>query len=213
MELTFALILNTLGTISFALSGCLLAGEKKADIIGFWFLAIVASIGGGTIRDLLLGIAPVFWIVSPYSIVIGSLTAFVSYWFLRDGPRLRNLVLWSDAIGLGFFAILGASIALNQDVSWFIAILLGTITAVGGGILRDLLAGIPTLVMRRDIYASACVLGVGLYLILLHYGVVRELAGTIGVITIVLLRGLAIRFRLELAGYGEKKPLKRRDQD
>ncbi len=217
MNFNFLLFLDIIGTIAFALSGCFVAAEKKADIIGFWLLAIVASIGGGTLRDLILGLAPVFWIKDPTALIISSLTAFAGYWFLKHGPRLRAFVLWTDAAGLAFFAILGASITLSTGAPWFIAVLLGTITAVGGGIIRDILAGLPTLVMRRDVYASACIIGILIYIATSRgwFGFVidRPVAAIISVLSIFALRGLAIILRLELGGYGDKKPLTRRRND
>lgn len=209
MELSFLSFLDVIGTIAFALSGCFVAAEKKADIIGFWLLAIVAGIGGGTIRDLILGLTPVFWVSDPISLIICTITAFASYWFLKHGPRLRALVLWTDAAGLAFFAILGASITLSTGAPWFIAVLLGTITAVGGGIIRDLLAGLPTLVMRRDVYASACIIGILIYIATSRgwfgFLIDRPIAAIISVVAIFIMRGLAIILRLQLRGYGEER--------
>lgn len=217
MEIGFLQILDVVGTIAFALSGCFVAAEKRADIIGFWFLAISAGIGGGTIRDCVLGLTPVFWIKDPTPLIVCSAVAFGSYWLLMNGPRLKALTLWADAAGLAFFAILGASITLATGAPWFIAVLLGTLTGVGGGIIRDLLAGIPTLILRKDVYASACVLGIVLYVSLLHgwYGVslTPALAGAIAVFFIFFLRAVAIYFRLEFGGYGEREALRRRKSD
>ncbi len=207
MEFGFLYILDVVGTIAFALSGCFVAAEKKADVIGFWLLAIVAGIGGGTIRDLTLGLTPVFWVIDPTSLLICTATAFASYWFLKHGPRLRALVLWTDAAGLAFFAILGASITLSTGAPWFIAVLLGTITGVGGGIIRDLLAGLPTLIMRRDVYASACIIGILIFISTSRgwFGFVldKPVSAIIAVIAIFIMRGLAIILRLQLRGYGE----------
>lgn len=217
MELNFLPLLDMVGTIAFALSGCFVAAEKRADLIGFWFLAIAAGIGGGTLRDCILGLTPVFWVRDPSTLIACSIVALGSYWFLQDGPRLRALTLWADAAGLAFFAVLGCSITLNTGAPWFIGVLLGTLTAVGGGIIRDVLAGIPTLVLRREVYASACVLGLLLYVGLLRnwYGMLIPVqwAGSASVAVIFILRALAIYFRLELAGYGEKSPLTRRRSD
>ncbi len=217
MEIGFLQILDMVGTIAFALSGCFVAAEKRADIIGFWFLAISAGIGGGTIRDCVLGLTPVFWVQDPTALVVCSVVALTAYWFLMDGPRLRALTLWADAAGLAFFAILGANITLQTGAPWFIAVLLGTLTGVGGGIIRDLLAGIPTLILRKDIYASACVLGIILYVSLLQgwYGftVGAATSGALAVAFIFGVRALAICFRLEFGGYGQKATLTRRRSD
>jgi len=217
MEIGFLQILDLVGTTAFALSGCFVAAEKRADIIGFWFLAISAGIGGGTIRDCVLGLTPVFWVKDPTSLIVCSIVAFSSYWLLINGPRLKALTLWADAAGLAFFAVLGASITLSAGAPWFIAVLLGTLTGVGGGIIRDLLAGIPTLILRKDVYASACVLGIILYVSLMHgwygFSLSAALSGTIAVLFIFILRATAIYFRLEFSGYGERETLRRRKSD
>lgn len=217
MVVNFLQLMDGFGTVAFALTGCLVAAEKKADLIGFWFLAITAGVGGGTIRDCVLGLAPVFWVKDPLPLIECSLVALGSYWFLKDGPLLRPALLWADAVGLAFFAILGATITLASGAPWFIAVLLGTLTAVGGGIIRDLLAGEPTLVLRRDVYASACVIGICLYVGQLQgwFGIVvpQDVALWLSALVIFTLRALAIHFRLELAGYGEARPFNRRKRD
>ena len=217
MHLDFLSLLNMIGTAAFALSGCFVAAEKRADLIGFWFLAIAAGIGGGTIRGCILGLTPVFWVIDASPLIVCSVVALGSYWFLKDGPRLRALTLWADAAGVAFFAVLGCSLTLATGAPWFIGVLLGTLTAVGGGIIRDVLAGIPTLVLRREVYASACVMGLLLYIGLLHnwYGLAfsSQSAAIVGVFVIFLLRALAIYFRLELRGYGEKQGFTRRRSD
>lgn len=217
MDVNFLQLLDGFGTIAFALTGCLVAAEKKADLIGFWFLAITTGVGGGTIRDCVLGLAPVFWVTDPTPLILCSLVAFGSYWLLHDGPRLRPALIWADAVGMAFFAVLGATISLGAGAPWFIAVLLGTLTAVGGGIIRDLLAGEPTLVLRREIYASACVIGIVLFIALvkgwLGFAMAQDAAMWLSALVIFGLRAAAIYFRLELAGYGENRPFNRRKND
>lgn len=213
----FLSLLDGIGTIAFALSGCLVAAKNRTDIIGFWFLAITAGIGGGTIRDCVLGLTPVFWVRDPLPLILCSLVALGSYWLLRDGARFRFLLIWADALGLAFFAISGAIITLQTGAPWFIAVLLGTLTGVGGGIVRDLLAGEPTLVLRREVYASACVGGILLYIVQIEgwagFTVPEAIAMWDSVLVIFVLRALAIHYRFELAGYGAKSPFTRRSSD
>lgn len=217
MMVNFLSLIDGLGTIAFALSGCVVAAKKRTDIIGFWFLAITAGIGGGTIRDCVLGLTPVFWVRDPTPLILCSLVALGSYWLLRDNTRFRFLLVWADALGLAFFAIAGSIITLQAGAPWFIAVLLGTLTGVGGGIVRDLLAGEPTLVLRREVYASACVAGILFYIAQIDgwagFTVSPEIAMWDSILVIFALRAIAIHYRFELSGFGEKSPITRRKSD
>lgn len=218
MELDFLRLLDGIGTVAFALTGCLVAARKRTDLVGFWFLAIVTGIGGGTIRDTVLGLTPVFWVRDPFPLILCSIIALGSFWLLRgEDKTFRSLLIWADALGLAFFAIVGATICLEVGAPWFIALLLGTITGVGGGLIRDMLAGEPTLVLRREIYASACVLGILAYIAQVEgwFGAVvdRDLAMWDSVAFIFIIRALAILSRFELPGYGEKPTHQRRKVD
>lgn len=218
MEFDFLRLLDGFGTIAFALTGCVVAARKHTDLVGFWFLAIVTGIGGGTVRDCVLGLAPVFWVKDPTPLILCSIVALGSFWLLRgEDKTFRSLLIWADALGLAFFAVVGATITLDSGAPWFIALLLGTITAVGGGLIRDMLAGEPTLVLRREIYASACVIGILAYIALVEgwFGgpLHRDLAIWVGFGFIFVIRALAIFSRYELPGYGESATLKRRKVD
>lgn len=155
--------LNILGIVVFAISGALAAGRRKMDPFGFAALATVTGIGGGTIRDVLLGVQPVNWINTPEIVVLTMLTGITVYFvahFLEPLATPRTgLLVWADAIGLAVFAVVGTERALSLDAPPVSAITMGMITAVGGGVLRDLLSSEPPLVLHREIYALAAVVG------------------------------------------------------
>ncbi|SEB99020.1 Uncharacterized membrane protein YeiH [Rhizobiales bacterium GAS191] len=156
--------LEWIGVAVFALTGALVAADKDMDPFGFALLATVTGVGGGTLRDLLLGIAPVFWVSDPTDILICiavSVAAFLAGESVqaasRDGAR-RRVVLIADAIGLCVFAVTGTVRSLVHGASPLVAIVLGVMTATFGGIIRDLLAGDVPLVLRREIYVTAAAL-------------------------------------------------------
>jgi uncharacterized membrane protein YeiH len=186
------------GVAVFAVSGALAAERKGLDIFGVIVIASVTAIGGGTVRDLLLNRHPIFWIADPhYLIVIAAaavLTAFTSGAF----PPPANALLVADALGLGLFTLSGALIAETAGLSPIIVVLMGTMTGAAGGVIRDLLTADIPLILRRDIYATAAIAGVALYLVLRALGMKQPWAFGIGMAAVVLLRLLAIQLRWQL---------------
>lgn len=183
----------------FAISGVLAAGRKHLDWLGVAVIAVVTAIGGGTLRDVLLDRNPIFWIADPtYLTVILAATAFTLFYVRLRIPNPRALLV-ADALGVAFFTIGGVQIAQQTGLSGLIAILMGTITGVAGGVARDVLcAEIPLILRRGNLYATATIVGAALYLVLGRLGVPRDPAGLIGMGTIVAVRLGAIIWRLEL---------------
>ncbi len=193
--------LDYAGVAVFAASGALAAARAKQTIVTFVFFAAVTGVGGGTLRDLLIG-APVFWVHrSDYLGVCIVAAALV--WLLRaDRWRLRTL-LWLDAVGLAAYAVIGAAKAASYGVPPVAQVAMGVLTASFGGIVRDLLANEPSILLRREIYVSAAALGAAVYVIAATLGVDPRLAGAAGVATGFALRALALGFDIALPGYRE----------
>jgi uncharacterized membrane protein YeiH len=151
--------LDYAGVFVFAATGALSASRKELDLIGFLFLAAVTGIGGGTLRDLVLGRVPVFWVLNPTYILVcavaGALVFFTAHLF---ESRYR-LLIWLDAIGLAAYCVMGAAKGMAATGSPTIAIVTGTLTATFGGILRDLLANEPSVLLRPEIYVTAALVG------------------------------------------------------
>lgn len=191
-------ILDLFGVVVFAISGALVAGRKEMDLLGVLVAAGVTAVGGGTLRDLLLGRSPVFWVGDPiYLIVIAGAalgTILYTRYFRVPGPAL----LLADAFGLSFFAISGARLAEQAEVSNLVVILMGTMTGVAGGMLRDVLAAKVPLILRKDIYATAAIVGCIVYLGLSHLGLPATVSVVVGMATIFLIRLVAIYQRLRL---------------
>lgn len=192
-------VLDLLGTAVFALSGALLAARLRQTFVTCAFFALVTGVGGGSIRDLLIG-APVFWVRDPWVSAV-CLAVAVAVWLTPrkwwEGPALE----WADAVGLGAYATLGTAKALAFGLPPVPAMLMGVITGCAGGIVRDVLAGRPSILMRPELYVTAAALSsvvcAGGYLLALPRGVTWAIAALAG----FALRGAAIRFSLALPGY------------
>lgn len=192
-------LLDLLGVAVFAASGALAAGRKRLDLLGVVVIAAVTAIGGGTIRDVLLDRHPVFWIDDPtYLVVIVAAALLTVGWAHFLQPPQDSLAI-ADALGLGFFTIGGAQIAEAADLSAIIVVLMGTITGVAGGVIRDVLTNeIPMILRRGQLYASAAIAGASLYLVLIAFGWDRTGGALVGMGTIVGLRLAAIVWGLRL---------------
>lgn len=183
----------------FAISGTLAAGRKSLDWLGVAVIAVVTAIGGGTLRDVLLDRHPIFWIADPtYLLVILGATAFTLVYVQLRIPAPRALFV-ADALGLAFFTIGGVQIAQQAGLAGLLAVLMGVITGVAGGMMRDVLcAEIPLILRRGQLYATSAIVGATLYLLLERAGVTRDAASLAGMAAIVVVRLAAILWRLEL---------------
>lgn len=181
------------GVAVFAATGALAASRKQLDIIGFVFLAAVTGIGGGTFRDLILGV-PVFWIGNRDYVLICTVVALVVFFGAHRVESRYKLLLWLDAIGLAVFAVMGAAKGMAITGSPAVSIVMGMLTACFGGILRDLLAGEPSVLLTPEIYVTAAIIGAAVY----TAGELLHLPGQIsypaGVLAAFAVRGGALKF-------------------
>lgn len=191
-------LLDLLGVAVFAISGALSAGRKGLDLLGVLVIAVVTAIGGGTLRDLLLDRHPIFWIADPTYLAVITVAALLAIVYVRLRPAPRNSLLIADAMGLALFTITGAGIAEGAGLPAIIVVLMGTITGVAGGVLRDVLSAEVPLILRRDIYATAAIAGASLYLLLQAAGVPRPASALLGMMAVAVLRLLAILRGLRL---------------
>ncbi len=187
-------LLDYAGVAVFAATGALAASRKQLDIIGFIFLAIIASVGGGTVRDVVLGQTPVFWVNQPDYLLVASGTAILVYFTAHLVWSRYLWLLWLDTIGLSAYCIIGAAKGLALGVPAPIAVVAGVMTATFGGILRDIVAGEPSVLMRPEIYVSAAVVGAAIYTVLISAGVPVAIAVIIGVACAFTARGGALYF-------------------
>jgi len=191
---------NFAGVFIFAATGALAASRRQLDIIGFIFLANITGIGGGTIRDLLLG-APVFWVIEPFYLLAGTSAAVIVYFTAHLVESRYRLLLWFDAVGMAAYTVVGAAKGLALGFGPSVAIVTGIFTATLGGILRDMVAGEPSVLMRREIYVSAALVGACLYVILERFGINPLFAGLSSALIAFVVRGGALYFGWNLPVY------------
>ena len=190
--------LQILGVAAFAASGAIAAIRRGMDVIGVTVLAVVTAVGGGTIRDVILGI-PVFWVKHPaYLAVCIIAAALIVIWMRFWKPPESSLGI-ADALGLGLFAIGGSQTARIAGVAPIIVILMGAITGVAGGVIRDILsAEVPTVFRQGELYASAAIIGTTLYVSLVWLGLSEPVAALIGMATVVIIRFASVLWHIEL---------------
>lgn len=192
---------NFAGVFIFAATGALAASRRELDIIGFIFLANLTGIGGGTIRDLILGDNPVFWTREPIYLLAGTLAAIVVYFTAHLFESRYRALLWCDAIGMSAYSVMGAAKGLTLGFSPFVAIVTGVFTATMGGVMRDIVAGEPSVVMRREIYLTAALAGACLYVILDYFSINPAVSAIIAATTAFIVRGGALYFGWKLPTY------------
>lgn len=194
--------LDMAGVAVFAISGALAAARAKQTIVTFAFFAAITGIGGGTLRDLLIG-APVFWVGRSDYLGV-CLIAAGAVWVLRADRWQLPALLWFDAVGMAAYAVIGAAKAGSYGLPPLPCIVMGVLSASFGGIIRDVLAGVPSILLRREIYVSAAALGAATYVLLVELGMAPLPAGLIGAAAGFTLRALAIGRGLALPGYRDE---------
>lgn len=198
-------LLDYAGVAVFAATGALAASRIRLDIVGFIFFAAITGVGGGTIRDLLLGKLPVFWIKQPLFIGICVLIAIVVFFSAHLVESRYRLLLWLDALGMAAYCVMGAMIGLEYGISPYAAIVTGISTATFGGIFRDVISGEKSVLLSDEIYISAALLGSSTFVFLVIMGVPQVVAVFIGVILAFSLRAAALLFGWRTPRYKPRK--------
>src|SRR3954471_24833861 len=192
-------VLDVFGIAVFAISGALLAAEKRQTPVTFIFFAVATGVGGGTLRDLLIG-APVFWVQSNATLLI-CIAAALIVWLTSRHRFAGRALLWFDAAGLAAYATYGSAKALSFGVAPVPAFAMGVLTACVGGIIRDVLAGEPSILMRPELYVTAAALAAGLFVGLSLLGVAASIAAAIAIFAAFVVRALAISRGWSLPAY------------
>lgn len=191
-------IIEVIGTIAFAISGTFNAMQRKLDPFGVLIIAFVTAIGGGTVRDLLIGDTPVAWMRDMQTCLIILFTALATMFFKTHVQKMKITLFLFDSLGLGLFTMVGILKGITFGLNPGICIALGTITGCFGGIIRDTLLNTIPLVFRREIYATACIAGGLLYFLLIYMKVESVVAKLSVVAFIFMLRIIAVKFKLSL---------------
>lgn len=194
------ILLDYLGVALFAATGALSASRKQLDIIGFLFLAGVTGIGGGTARDLILGVQ-VFWIAQTNYILVCAVTGGLVYFLAHLIESRYRLLIWLDAVALSAFSVFGAYKGLILSDSVVVAVVMGMFTATLGGILRDVLSGEPSVLMRQEIYVAAAMAGAGTFVAVITAGAAMGMAAAAGFVVALGVRSGALVFGWTLPSY------------
>ncbi len=196
MDLQYALEL--IGTFVFAISGALAVRDREHDLFGAGFTGFITAIGGGSLRDILLGAYPLVWIGDIfflYAILAGIFTAFI---FPKIMLKLRRTMFLFDTLGIGFFTVLGVEKSLSLGFRPEIAAIMGMFSAVMGGVIRDTLVNEIPILFRKEVYASACLAGAILYLLLNYFGLSRDINLLLSISVIIIIRLIAVKYKLSL---------------
>ena len=200
----FYFTIDILGTIAFAISGVLVAMEKKLDLFGVLIIAFVTAIGGGTLRDLLIGNTPVIWMRDSVYVITIIITVIVAILFVKQLKYLRKSLFLFDTIGIGLYTLVGVEKGIEAELLPIMCIALGTITASFGGVIRDILCNEIPVIFRKEIYATACILGGASYFLLNKLPIASNYAFVMAVLVVIILRILAVKFNIRLPNiYGD----------
>ncbi|MDH6355633.1 putative membrane protein YeiH [Dysgonomonas sp. PH5-45] len=196
-EIKLVDIIEFIGTFAFAISGIRLASAKKIDWFGALVVGFVTAIGGGTVRDLLIGVTP-FWMQSIVYLFATILAMGIVIYFKKYLVHLNNTFFWFDSIGLGLFVVVGAEKTMAMGFDPWVVIAMGTITGIMGGVIRDILINEIPIVFTQELYAVACIIGAGLFCILSSYNVPLNVNEVATAVTVFVVRFVANRFGIKL---------------
>jgi len=189
---TVLYFLDLLGTAAFAASGALAGVQRRMDLLGVVVLALVTAVGGGTVRDVLLGSVPPFCFKDENYLYLSIVIALLVFYFHHSLDFLKRPLLYFDALGLGTFLVIGTGKALAYDAGFLVAVMMGVTTATAGGVIRDVLSDQVPFILQKEIYATACIFGGILYYILYRLGMNESLVAVIAALVVVIIRVVAI---------------------
>ena len=198
LQENFTLLIELLGTVAFAMSGSFAAMQKRLDPFGVLIIAFITSVGGGTVRDLLLNV-PVFWMHNMLMCSVIFVTSMISMVFKSLEKKFKVTLFIFDSFGLGLFTIVGIQKGLSADLHPLICLTLGTITGCFGGIIRDILLNRIPLIFRKEIYATACIIGGSAFLLLVKYSSFKYvIVQVFTILLIVAIRTLAVKYQWQM---------------
>lgn len=196
--------LDIVGTFAFAISGVLIAMQKRMDVFGIFIIAFVTAVGGGTLRDMLIGKTPVGWMNDLNYVYTIAAAVIISIIFRKKLNKLRTSLFLFDTIGLGVFTIIGVEIGISADLHPIICIALGTMSASFGGVIRDILCNEIPVIFRKEIYATACILGGVTFFALRYFNLKEDLIYICTALMVIAIRLIVVKFRVQLPNVYQK---------
>lgn len=197
MEELITTVIELAGTFAFAISGIRLASRKQIDWFGAYLIGLVTAIGGGTVRDLLLDLTP-FWMLDSSYFLITGVALFAAVVFKHRLIKWRNTLFLFDTIGLGLFTVVGISKSMDLGLPFWVCIVMGTTTGAIGGVIRDVLLNEVPLLLRKDIYALACIAGGIVYFICLQFNLPRNVTELTAAMAVIIVRFIALKYHIHL---------------
>lgn len=204
MDFSLFTILDLLGTIAFAISGALAAMNRKLDLFGIFIIAFVTAIGGGTMRDALIGRTPVMWMEHTIYIYLIGVVTILAIIFRNKIYYLKTSLFLFDTIGLGIFTITGVETGIQNGLDPIICITLGAMTGTFGGVIRDILCNEIPVIFRKEIYATASIAGATIFILLYNLGMDTNLIYIITSLIIIVIRLVVVKFKISLPIYALK---------
>ena len=198
MQPSFIQIIDILGTFAFAVAGAFSAMEKRLDPFGVLVLSFVTAIGGGTLRDIMIGNLPVSWLKNDTAIIVIFFSAMAAMFFGSFLKKLPATLFFFDALGLGLYTVIGIELGVEKHFAAGICIALGTITACFGGVIRDVLLNNVPVLFRKEIYATACVMGGTIFLFLKNLDINDSITKIVCILIIFAIRVIAMRYKVSL---------------
>lgn len=203
MEISLLSVLDYAGVATFAASGALMAAQKRQDVVAFIFFAAITGVGGGTLRDLLID-APVFWVMDPGYVIVCTVVALLVFLTRGRGVHEQTL-LWLDAVGLCVYAVVGAAKALALGVHPVICVVMGALTATFGGIIRDVLAGEPSILLRRELYITPAIVSAAVFIVLRTLNLDWTVASAVAIALGFIVRAGAIAWKWHMPAFQPPK--------
>lgn len=198
MEMSLFTILDVLGTIAFAISGALSAMNRRLDLFGIFIIAFVTAIGGGTVRDILIGNTPVMWMENIVYIYLIGVVTILAIIFRNKLNYLKKSLFLFDTIGLGVFTITGVETGIQNGLDPIVSVALGAMTGTFGGVIRDILCNEIPIIFRKEIYATACIIGALAYVILYDMGVDADVIYLVTTLTVISIRLVVVKYQISL---------------
>lgn len=203
--MSFILLIDILGVIAFSISGVLTSMRKRMDLFGIFIIAFVTSVGGGTLRDVLLN-EPVGWLNNMTYVYTIIITASIAIIFRNKLNYLRKSLFLFDTIGIGLYTVVGVEKAIEAGLHPIICVAFGTMSACFGGVIRDILCNEIPVIFRQEIYATACILGGFTYFLTVKLGFTESLVFVVAAIVVIVVRLLAVIFKISLPSIYDKEP-------
>lgn len=198
MDFSLFNIFDLLGTIAFAISGALAAINRKLDLFGIFIISFVTAVGGGTIRDILIGNTPVNWMENTMYIYLIGITTLLTIFFRNKIYYLKSSLFLFDTIGLGIFTITGVEAGIRNGLDPIVCVALGVMTGTFGGVVRDILCNEIPVIFRKEIYATASIIGGLAFILLLHFGLNADLIYIITSLIIIVIRLIVVKYQISL---------------